>query len=70
MDLSNVAIVGSFETDLGVVTDRGPMALGVQATLGAIADAVNVAWPWKIFFGLFDSQALGLFVSIRKEKSV
>ena len=39
MDLSNVAIVGSFETDLGVVTDRGPMALGVQATLGAIADA-------------------------------
>ena len=39
MDLSNIAIVGSFETDLGVVTDRGPMALGVQATLGAIADA-------------------------------
>ena len=38
MDLSNVAIVGSFETDLGVVTDRGPMALGVQATLGAIAE--------------------------------
>ena len=39
MNLSNIAIVGSFETDLGVVTDRGPMALGVQATLGAIADA-------------------------------
>lgn len=39
MDLSNVAIVGSFETDLGIVADRGPMALGVQAALGAIADA-------------------------------
>ena len=39
MKLTDVVIAGSFETDLGVVTDRGPMALGVQATLGAIADA-------------------------------
>ena len=39
MDLATVAVVGSFETDLGVVTDRGPMALGVEAALGAIADA-------------------------------
>lgn len=37
--LSDIAIVGSYETTLGVVTDRGPMALGVEATLGAIADA-------------------------------
>ena len=39
MDLAKVAVVGSFETDLGVVNDRGPMALGVEAALVAIADA-------------------------------
>ena len=39
LTLSDIAIVGSYETQLGVVPDRGPMALGVEATLGAIADA-------------------------------
>ena len=39
MGLNDVVIVGMAETDLGVVTDRGPMELGVQATKAALDDA-------------------------------
>ena len=39
MGLDDVVIVGMAETDLGVVTDRGPMELGVQATKLALDDA-------------------------------
>lgn len=37
--LNDVVIVGSAETDLGVVPDRGPMELGVQAVKAAVDDA-------------------------------
>lgn len=39
MNLSDIVIVGAGETDLGIVTDRGPMELGVQAVHAAVADA-------------------------------
>ena len=39
MNLDEVVIIGMAETDLGVVTDRGPMELGVQAVVAALVDA-------------------------------